>query len=71
MKKKCQSIRIISVYPEYKEKNPCGRKAVTSRDNFRWGQGDEPQIVDITVPLCQECANNWDDSMAVGRAEAC
>ena len=51
---------------------PCRRKAVTHRKDFRFGDTTkgEPSIVNVTVHLCRQCAQGWDERRAEARAEA-
>lgn len=51
---------------------PCTRPAKTSRKSSRWGDQTigEPVRVETRVHLCDECAADWDESVAEGRAEA-
>lgn len=45
-------------------------QSVTTRRNYRFGIGEESSIVWFDVPLCQACADAWDDHAAEGAAEA-
>ena len=69
-KQTCQMMRL-----ERGKMNPqqyrCGADAVTWREDWRFGTpGAEPSIVKFRVPLCAECAVQWDSAMAEARAEA-
>jgi hypothetical protein len=41
----------------------CGRKAVTTRKNWRKGDNlkGEPTLVEEDIPLCKNCAKIWDN----------
>lgn len=53
-------------------REPCLNEATTEREDWRWGDRSKAEslIVRLNNPLCADCARDWDELEADGKAEA-
>lgn len=49
---------------------PCDQEANQIRVSWRFGVSPEPTVVKVIIPLCKQCAYNYDSHEADGISEA-